>query len=379
MADAPHLLFAISNDFGELANALYFLSGQPLRANLLMPKRMLDLQGQSLPHAAAAYASANDIISAIRSQRPDAVLLFSGYLFGVNSLFDPPALTRIVAEAGQVGARVASTDPFLGLLSRPVSPFHPGHPLAGRFTAHFGQVSLALRDVHHLYLCDPENLTSSLSSGFFNPNIITSRDEVAATLGRYGYSSDGPPRWLFTLSGEDYAMQCNRFGADQFHQIALGLFNQTTAHGRRPMFISPQPLIGALQSLTRSPQDLNSANITAHAHDLFRALIIDAEHVFYWNIFSNSILARVANRGPVFFFHEGHLPNAMPPVRQLGMERYYRGAPLPFLDAQRPLTLSTLSASAAAQPALFAPALASFRHLATPAEVIRSLLGSPVP
>ncbi len=371
MADRPRLLFVLSNDFGELANALYFLAGQPLGAQLLMPERLLSLQEGTLPCAASAYDSADEIISAIRAQRPDAVMLFSGYLYGVNSLFDTPALHQILAEASAVGARVATTDPFLGLLSRPGSPFNAAHPLAKVLTPHFAQVARELRDVFHLYLCDAGGLFSGPCSGFFNPALMTPRGEIAAILQRYGFRSN-VPRWLLALSAEDYAAQCNRIGSAEFHKTMNRFVHEIAKQGRDPVLLAPSALVDALQSLTG---DCPGVHLVRYwPQDLFHALSLDAEFAFYWNIFSNSILARVANHGSVFFFHEGHLPNAIPSIRALGLQRYYHNAALPFLNEQEPLVAAKLQSLAASQTALFAPALERFAQLPSPAAVIAQLL-----
>jgi hypothetical protein len=104
--------------------------------------------------------------------------------------------------------------------------------------------------------------------------------------------------------------------------------------------------------------------------------MLGAEYVFYWNVFSNSVLARVANRLPVFFFDCGHMAYAIPPLLEVGLRRYYPGCTLPFLDPRRPLAPGELAAEAARQEPGLEGARANVRRSPPPDVMVAELLGA---
>src|SRR5262249_3593879 len=112
-------------------------------------------------------------------------------------------------------------------------------------------------------------------------------------------------------------------------------------------------------------------------HDQFLSLVLDAEYVFYWNLFSNSVLLRFANRLPLFFFDVGHLARASRPLFERVSQCYYVAGVPPCLDMSRPLEAEYLARRAAQeQPALDAMADNLLKSPA-PAEVVRRLLDGP--
>src|SRR4030095_10749890 len=81
----------------------------------------------------------------------------------------------------------------------------------------------------------------------------------------------------------------------------------------------------------------------------FTALLLDAEHVFYWNVLSNSTILRITNRLPVFFFDAGHIVHALPALGARGLDVYWCGVTPPSLDIAEPLDAARLAELAEAQ------------------------------
>ncbi len=114
------ILFIVSADFGELVLALNFLHGQEFarESAVLLPDALFRHNGNRLPVATRHYRSLSDILHAVDAHQPDIVFLFSGYMFSVNGLLSPQALTRLVQHLRRQGCRVVTSDPFIGLSSR---------------------------------------------------------------------------------------------------------------------------------------------------------------------------------------------------------------------------------------------------------------------
>jgi hypothetical protein len=159
----PRLLFILSDDYGELASALYFLQGQDWAATLVVPRRLYDLNAGGLTPRARPYSGAGEVLGALDAEESDVVFLFSAYLYAVNGLFDRPALAGLLGAARRRGCAVVTSDPFLGVMARLDDfTFNDNHPLKGVFTRHFAETFALLRDVPHLYGgCRSSTLMSS--------------------------------------------------------------------------------------------------------------------------------------------------------------------------------------------------------------------------
>src|SRR6185436_4962368 len=64
----------------------------------------------------------------------------------------------------------------------------------------------------------------------------------------------------------------------------------------------------------------------------FLRYVLHAEYVFYWNVFSASILARLALNRPVFFFDQGHMARLIAPLYDAGVQLHFGGKEPTYLD-----------------------------------------------
>jgi hypothetical protein len=377
----PKLLFVLSNDYGELSNALYVLRGAGLDALLLLPERLFDANRDTLRVPARRYTSPADVVAAVDREQADVVFLFSAYLYAINGIFDLGAVEALLGELRRRRLCLVTSDPFLGLLleHRGVL-FNDRHPQQQALAAHFARVAAQLTDVTHLYLTPADDLAGARKVALFNPQIIS---DAASTQRR------GPrlaarvgidlrrPRWLFVLGSEDYGAQIARLGRESFDAVLLSRLEDAAQAGRQPALIAPQPCIDALASSGRTVGGLIPLSFCGY--DLFVDLLLEAEYVFYWNVLSNSLLARLANRLPALFFDRGHLAHVMPALLDRGIETYFAGAELTLLDQRHRLTVDALAALAAEQELSLETAFDNLRRSPTPRELVEQLMSTPSP
>ena len=178
--------------------------------------------------------------------------------------------------------------------------------------------------------------------------------------------------WVYVLSLEDYGGQVARHGRAKFDEMLIGTLQQTAQEGRQPVLVGPDVALGAIRGRVPAIDDLVLLEFCSH--EIFKALLLRAEYVFYWNIFSNSIPARIANHLPVFFFDAGHMVHAIPPLFELGMRHYYVGAELTYLDQQQELTAAGLAVPAAEQEHVFRKAREYFPRSPTPDAMVEQIL-----
>ena len=375
----PKLLFLLSNDYGELAYALHFTAGSPFEAVMAAPARLYQANREAQGFRMLPYGSATEVLAIVDREAPDLVLLCSGYLFAINQLFGIDEFAALIGQLRQRGCRLATTDPFLGILSD-INPatFSDRHPLGPTFAEHFRQIFAILKDIIHLYIVDPRGLVGAPSACAFNPGAILPPATLAAANRELVRALDlvpEKPRWAFVLSTEDYVAQAGQYGRDDFAANLLDKFRETAAQGRQPILIAPDSCLESIRPAAETIPDLRL--LSFFDHETFRALLLEVEFAFYWNILSNSIFNRTINRRPVFFFDRGHLIHALAPMYQRAHRHYYAGVDLPFLDRQIPLDLNRLLAVAQSWDAGMATIVERFRQLPTPEEIVDVLLREP--
>lgn len=375
-ASRAKLLFVLSNDYGELANAMYLLMGYEFRPVLLMPDRLFAVNRDNLPVPTARYSTLQDVLATVERERPDIVFLFSGYLYAINNIFDLQTVEKLVRELRNRGQRIVTSDPFLGAMAEvDASTFSDRHPRKQWLTDHFARLFQILREVPHLYLFDATAFPRTKSVSFYNPHILLRPDDLAESertlAGRIGINP-AKKHWVYVLSLEDYGGQVARHGRAKFDEMLMGTLQQTAQEGRQPVLVGPDVALGAIRGRVPAIDDL--VLLAFCSHEVFRASLLGAEYAFYWNIFSNSIPARIANHLPVFFFDPGHMVHAIPPLFELGVKHYYAGAALTYLDQRQELRSAELASLAAGQEHIFREARERFRWSPMPDAMVEQIL-----
>jgi hypothetical protein len=311
----------------------------------------------------------------------------------VHRLFAPEELDRLVSRLHDRGCRVVTTDPFLGLLSEQEperlvrveihegsSPElkHVKEVEERRLWAHFSHAERLLARSHHLYpACDrlPAGARQSdarnLSS--FNPALLCPELQPDASP-----APGGHPHWLFVLSKTDFEAQAMVESPVRFADLVAGRFVDALAAGRRPILIGPNEFLDLLVS--RLPTTGGVDLLSYCPFEQMISLLLAAEHAFYWNVVSHSILIRLFNRLPVALFDRGHLVRNVPSLYERVVQWYYRGVEPTFLDHAEPLTLEGLARWEQRCRRDADRILAGFREAPTPDALVADLLGrGPLP
>jgi hypothetical protein len=206
---------------------------------------------------------------------------------------------------------------------------------------------------------------------FFNPKLLDREEANDGWTGTVADEADrSKRRWLFVLGSLDLECQRSLLGSRSFPELFLEKLHQTAEAGRIPVVIAPQEL--ALMELL--PPNSQVEVLTHCPFTEFMSNLMRAEYAFYWNAFSCSMLPRLINRLPTFFFDRGHLTRTVKPFYPLGMRYYFDGLERPFLDVREALTVTELSGLAATQKEEMERVLGRLRSLPTPKELIERLV-----
>ena len=386
---APRLFFIVTAAFGELFNAMYMTMGCGFNTIFAMPDPMFTLNHSVLPGRSYQFEKLSDLVPVIDKEQPHIVCLFSGYLYIKDKITDFDHLDRLIEHLRQSGIKVITSDPFLGLTGRlpRINPQNPleqflslpmklaGEMLIGPDFSYMLRAAYSLGRLPHIYVIDPQEGGDAPRLAYFNPYIRC----YSAELG--DPSNDdlngqrlSPDRawWLFILAGSDYWPQVQRDGTAAVHDMLARKLRETREQNKQPVLLAPKPCIEALAA------DASLSGcifLDTCDYKRYMALLIGAEYVFYWNIFSASILGRLLNCRPAFFFARGHMADANALMMDKGISRYYAGVKIPYLDQTRALINSELAGLAASHEVeIFRPFLETVRHLPHPRTLIQQFL-----
>jgi hypothetical protein len=348
-----------------------------------------------LPVSTHRYGALEDVLSLVDTWKADLVFFVSAYGL-MDSGFRPlPSLEQLVRRLRERGCRLVTTDPILGLphelrtsqVNLPLSRlkwrsrFRELRNLRRMFGS-FSSIARMFEEVTHLYPVPTQGLASGggvRRVSFFNPQIVRSRGELGRA--RAGSPAGAPGTversWLFIVGASDLKCQFMLWGADQFAGDVLRWLERARLEGRRPLLIAPQPLVDNLSR--RLPAEFEAELIPFCSYPQFISRLFDAEYVFYWNTFSCSILLRLANALPVFFFDQGHIPRLLKPCEEAGIRCYYGGVRPAILDARQPLGAAELERLVAEQQLEMQAVREYWKGSPAPGEVIDRLLGEPAP
>jgi len=373
----PKLLFVLSNDYGELFNAMYFLAGMEFQPVILMPPRLFAVNQSSLSLPTHCYQTTNDILEVVRREAPDVVFLFSGYLYVINRILDPESMEKLVIGCRSQNVKLVTSDPSLGILSDLDSAtFSEQHPARLWLQQHFAWLVPLLKDMLHLYLAPTGISTNMQWVSFFNRHIVSNPNADGPRpreFPTWQLLSDAKRQWLFILSPEDYGLQVGTYGQQQVHQRLLDRLQETNRSGRQPVLIAPQPCLAAIEAEHHGIDDL--VTVPACDYPSFMALLNDAEYVFYWNMFSASIVARVLNRLPFLLLDRGHLVHAMRNIVEVGCRHFYPGCQLELLGQDAILDPNLLADMAAKQEqGIQIPVVDNLVRSPSPDEIVKSIL-----
>lgn len=352
----PRCLFVICNDYGELGVAMCALAGQEFagRSTILLPPRLIEANREGLPGRVAPYRGLQDLLDSVDRDKPDVVLLLSGYLFSLHRNLSLRDLAALVETLRRRRVPIVTSDPFLGLVSEAEmgDAFRIEIPGASWFLRliawrqtrklirHLSVSGAILRDVPHLYPVYPPTVGDP---GHGAPRRISFYNErlIAHPAAR----RNGSGSWLFVLGAHDYELQASLHGESKFLQILRARLDDARHAGRRAVFVGPERCV---QKVAGGGTGDAVDAVSFCPYGTFTSLLLEAEYAFYWNVVSYSNLLRLVNGLPSFSFDVGHVVRNVKPLYGRVVQWYYQGSEPVMLDSRAKLELSRLAGLAVA-------------------------------
>jgi len=330
----PRLAFVVSSDYSELGMAVGAARSAGVEARVYLPRHQQALAASFPGQRLRLFDGTADLLTMLTAFKPTHLLLFSGYLFLHPSGPDLAALLQACSQLRHP-PRVATTDPFLGLLQDQQALAQPAFQAAlQRLPGLLPANARAVQACTHLY-----------------PGPVAALDGPAS---RQGYRLvDAPaavaPTWLFVLGELEAQALVKLHGASQVVNTLLARAQDACAAGKRPCLYLPRPLADAVAAAAAGRLKLDSR---PHGeHGAFNAEVDSAEQAFYWNWSSSSLVRRLTAGLPVSFFGRGHVSQLLPGIAERLMAHFYTGGLPPVMAWDQPLQPADLAAVQAASRA----------------------------
>jgi hypothetical protein len=381
----PRCLFVVSRKHEQLSLALSFLRDQHFaeRSLMLLPDSLHAVHGDALPVPTRAYAGGDDVRRAVDEHEPDLVFLFSGYLLSLNRLVSVQSLHTLLDHLHARGARAVTSDPFWGLLPRlkrgqidvrwlaPDRPAWVRWPIQLVVRLHGRIEPPRLERLIHLYPTPAPHIDDGVTRlAFFNP----SAPAVArgATLPGSRDVKGERPRWLFTLSTLDLQGQLMQLGRREFIEVLLGMLRYAIEMEAEPTLLAPRPVVSLLHGVLPPPVEV----MPPCPYPEYQRRLLEAQYVFSWNPMSASLLPRLINGFPTFFFDRGYYSKVIKPYHATGRDCHLSGWDPSLLDQRQIFSPYVLAHLAKGQQAPLSRLRDRCQALPAPAAVVEQALAN---
>lgn len=371
---AARLLFIIDNDYGALGLVMHLLYRQPISAlaTLLLPQQAYDAHKDKLPLASRPYESLHDILNVVDGDDPDVVFLASGYSYAYQGLLTIRELQKLIRQLRGRGCKLATTDPYLGtfrhITDAPVKLGTLQQNLEARLRSfpavsglvaksiqyykrrklrrYVSKVADCLQNIAHICPVPVDLLPTGTVKyiSFHNPLNIRSPEDlhrISTQVATFPDVDAARPRWLFVLARFDLEFQQTKYGRQCFVDIVVDKLRQTLDNGRHPTLIGPAAFVDEVARHFAGNSGVSLLSVCPFEE--FQQRLLDAEIVFYWQIFSTSTFLRLMNGLPVFFFDHGHTARFFKPMHEAGLRCYYIADSPIYLEIEKSLDATQLA------------------------------------
>jgi hypothetical protein len=340
------ILYILSDDFGEIAVVNMFIPKVPYDVLQVYSEKMYEYQDApaTIKKRCRSLKSVKKIIEEFK---PQIVIMSSGYQFAILGMYPNSEIRKLVSYIQNKNIKIITTDPWMKIFSlypkltfsniklinsvpelyRPVI-----HKRFTQINILHAQASEIFKNIPHIYAF-PVSLPNCYS--FFNVNAHVNNEEIYLKRASPLFQYDVENSWLFILSAVDYAMQWSLYGRGIFHCFEKRLSEILNEKKNKVVVIAPENYKAHLKNKFKGNGSISVISFCKFT--LYQSILLTAKVVFYWNVFSASVIQRIATKKPVLFFSKGHMCDVCPGLYEHGLRYWYQGIEPTFMDVTKPL------------------------------------------
>jgi len=321
------VLFITSHDFGELSLATFFARNQSFQSVFVVPAKKTTYFDEVVD-IRYAYSSITELERIIEREKPDVISLNTGYLIVNGGLATLEEFQTFYAYLKGLGCPIMTTDPFVRVYDNyPECSFAlDGRPLEDLKTEMMF-LSDYLKDLPHVYGFPASNSLTNAHSFYNQTYCVHEKDRWK--------NPENTKYWLFVLGDLDCTLLMAKHGELFVIELANRLKEICENEENRVRCVFPK-------SIAKILREVLSPLKTLHIFDFvtlreFETLVSESQVVFYWNVFSNSILLCYYYDVPFLCFDKGHIANLSVDLFNHMSEGIYRSGKPEFIPFFEPI------------------------------------------
>jgi hypothetical protein len=321
------VLFITSHDFGELSLATFFARNQPFQKVFVIPESRATYFDEVVD-IMYVYSSVVQLKKIIEKEVPDVISLNTAYLMVNGNLATMDEFTSFFQYLKQLGCPIITTDPFVRVYdSYPECSFElNGEPLVV-LKKEMTFLNDYLKDLPHIYGFPCTNNHENANT-FYNNNYCPKEKNLAATTEKID-------RWLLVLGEIDFNLLLAKHGETFIIELVNRLKEicQNTNNLVRCVF--PKNLTDIVKDPLAPIKNLQILNFVTLKE--FENLVSESDIVFYWNVFSNSMMMCCYYDIPFLCFEKGHIAELSVDLFKHMSDGVYRNGNPEFIDFFSPI------------------------------------------
>ncbi len=321
------VLFITSQDFGELGLATFFSRNQPFQSVFVVPvaKRAYFDEVVDLLYT---YSTVTELERLIDREKPDVISLNTGYLIVNGGLATMADFQSFYAYLKTLNCPIITTDPFVRVYdSYPECSFALNGRALDNLKAEMSFLNEFLKDLPHVYGF-PSSCGLEAAYSFYN-------DRFCSPEKKCSEESANRNQWFFVLGELDSKLLLEKYGEDFIRILANRLVEVCGNPDNTVFCVFPKNIADTLRELFTPLKNIQVMDYVSLNE--FETLVRTSDVVFYWNVFSNSILLCYYYDVPFLCFDKGHIANLSEDLFNHMSEGIYRSGKPEFIDFFEPM------------------------------------------
>ncbi len=315
-------MFITTHDFGELSLATFLARNQEFEKVFVIPEEKA-IYFDELVNILYTYTDVAQLERIINREKPNIIFLNTAYLFVNGSLGTMESFKAFFTYLQQLNCPIVTSDPFARVYdSYPECSFKINGQQMHALKAEMSFLNDYLRQVPHIYGFSCKNEFQNAHSFYNSKYCKTQKIEDAEIVDK--------DNWLFVLGELDFNLLLGRHEKEFITTLAARLKEISENPKNVIRCVFPLKLVMILRNFLPPIENVHILNFTTLSN--FESLISISDVVFYWNVFSNSILMCYYYDVPFLCFEKGHIADLSEDLFKHMSEGIYRNGTPEFIN-----------------------------------------------
>ena len=315
-------MFITTHDFGELSLATFLARNQEFEKIFIIPEQKAAYFDEVV-NILYTYTNVTQLERIIDKETPNIIFLNTAYLFVNGNLATMESFKAFFSYLQQLKCPIVTSDPFARVYdSFPECSFKVNGQQLDKLKSEMSFLNNYLSELPHIYGFSCKNEFQNTYSFYNKKYCKTQKIEDTEIVEK--------DNWLFVLGELDFNLLLGRHEKNFVTNLVARLQEISKNPNNVIRCVFPLRLVMILRDFLPPTDNIHILNFTSLRN--FESLISISDVVFYWNVFSNSILMCYYYDVPFLCFEKGHIADLSPDLFKHMSEGIYRNGTPEFVD-----------------------------------------------